>query len=122
MFEEPIKAEPPAGEQLIMRPATKADLDSMTWIVEAGFPDCPRVPAALIIYGSGQEWCMKGISTPEKYASLVVTAPVPFASGKRVVHKPTSIGVWDVAIETKPTGGDLTAQMPILNILGPTLG
>lgn len=52
------------------------------------------------------EGYLNSISTQlEKYVSLVITAPVPVDSGKRVVHKPTSIGVWDVVIKTKPTSG-----------------
>jgi hypothetical protein len=112
---EPIKPEPSVGQQLIMRPATKADLDSITWVVEAGFPDdpgCPyKYPYRTQYPDDFWKWTRvqyeEYLSQPEKYVSLVVTVPVLIDDGKRFVHKPISIAVWDVAVGIKSTGSGL---------------
>ncbi|KAJ5800681.1 uncharacterized protein N7518_002749 [Penicillium psychrosexuale] len=97
---ESINAQP-TGEHLIMRPSTRADLDSITCVVEAGFPDDLGCPYKFPYRAKYPEY----IDQPEKYISLVVTAPVSL--GKEVVQKPISIGIWDVAGETKSAGGGL---------------
>jgi hypothetical protein len=95
----PINTECLVGEPLIMRLATKADLDSITWVVEAGFPDDTGCPYKFPCRGKHPEDFWKWtrveyeeyLNQPEKYVSLVVTAPVPADDGNGVVHKPISI-------------------------------
>ncbi|KAK7429715.1 hypothetical protein QQZ08_003741 [Neonectria magnoliae] len=99
-------------DALVMRPATKADLNAITWIVKHGFPDDPgctyKFPYRDEYPEDSWKWTRleyeEYLSQPEKFATLVVTAPV--ASDGGVVHQPISIGVWDVAVETKSKGGD----------------
>ncbi|KAJ5115859.1 hypothetical protein N7456_000207 [Penicillium angulare] len=117
MDEESVKAEPPArnSEQLIMRPATKADLDSITWIVEGGFPDDPgcsyKYPYRAEYPADFWKWTRREyeeyLDQPEKYVTLVTTAPVSVDGGKTVTHKPVSLAVWDISVETKSNGSDL---------------
>jgi len=112
---EPIKTEPLVGEQLIMRPATKADLDSITWIVEGGFPDDPgctyKFPYRTEFPGDFRKWTWiqyeEYLNQPEKYATLVTTAPVLVDGGKRVIHKPVSLAVWDIAVKVESRGGGM---------------
>lgn len=108
-----METKPIDGERLSMRPATKADLDSITWIVEGGFPDDPgcsyKFPYRAEHLGDFRKWTRvqyeEYLNQPEKYATLVTTAPVSVDGGKRVIHKPVSLAVWDMAVETDSTGG-----------------
>ncbi|KAF4470351.1 gnat family [Fusarium albosuccineum] len=104
---------PPVHEPLSIRWATKADLDAITWVVQYGFPDDPgctyKFPRRDEFPEDFWKWTRleydEYLDQPEKFATLVVTAPVPSDTGA-VVDRPISIGVWDVAPETKATGGD----------------
>ncbi|OTB09305.1 hypothetical protein M426DRAFT_315877 [Hypoxylon sp. CI-4A] len=86
-----------------MRAATKADLDAITWIVVGGFPDDPgcnyKFPYRTEYPDDFRKWTRleyEGyLNQPDKYASLVTTAPV-LAEG-RVIQKPIAIGIWDVS-------------------------
>jgi len=102
-------------EPLAIRPATKADLDGITRVVEAGSQDDPschyKYPFRASYPDDFWKWTRleyeEYLNQPEKYASLVVTAPVSGTDGK-VDDKIIAIGVWDLAVETKSTGGGET--------------
>jgi len=87
------------------------DLDSTGWIVKYGFPDGQGCDYKFP-YRDGHpdgflSWtrqeCKEYLEQPEKFTFLVVTAPV--VEDDVVVHKPIALGVWDIATETKSTGG-----------------
>ncbi|KAF4470357.1 gnat family [Fusarium albosuccineum] len=100
-------------EALSIRWATKADLKDITWVIEHGFPDDPgctyKFPQRKEFPKDFRKWTKleyeEYLDQHNKFATLVVTAPVLSDTGA-VVDRPISIGVWDVAPETKPTGGD----------------
>ncbi|KAF4987083.1 hypothetical protein FDECE_15606 [Fusarium decemcellulare] len=104
---------PPVHEPLSIRWATKADLDAITWVVQHGFPDDPgctyKFPRRDEFPEDFWKWTRleydEYLNQPDKFVTLVVTAPVPSDTGA-VVDRPISIGVWDVAPETKAAGGD----------------
>ncbi|KAK7414081.1 hypothetical protein QQX98_007024 [Neonectria punicea] len=99
-------------DTLAIRPANKADLNAITWIIKHGFPDDPGCTYKFPYRDESPEDFWKWtrleyeeyLDQPEKFATLVVTAPV--TSDGQVVHQPISVGVWDVAVETKSKGGD----------------
>ncbi|KAF2746991.1 acyl-CoA N-acyltransferase [Sporormia fimetaria CBS 119925] len=98
---------------LHLRPATKDDLDDLTEVARAGFPDDPefdyRFPYRHEYPGDNYKWIRKEyeeyLDQPEKYAVLVVTAPTLVDSGHcdRVI----ALAVWDISICTPHRGGDL---------------
>jgi hypothetical protein len=100
-----------AGEPLVLRPATMADLDSIVWIVKYGFPDDPgcdyKFPYRHEHLDDFLKWTRQEykeyLEQPEKFVFLVVAAPV--VEDDVIVHKPIALGVWDTATETKSTGG-----------------
>jgi len=101
-----------ARAPLTLRSATKADLDPITRVVQAGFPDDPgcnyKFPYRHEYPEDFWKWTRleyeEYLDQPEKFAVNVVTAPVT-AFGGVVFQEPIAIGVWDVAVETKSTGG-----------------
>lgn len=106
---------PSTVEGPIMRQATKADLDAITWVNEASFPDdpgCPyKFPHRAEYPDDFRKWSRiqyeEYFNQPKKYITFVVTVPVLDDDGKCVVHKPISFAVWDMAVETKSTGGGM---------------
>ncbi|KAM5343251.1 hypothetical protein ACJ41O_014217 [Fusarium nematophilum] len=100
-------------EPLAIRAATPADLDAITWIVKAGFPDDPgctyKFPYRDQYPDDFWRWTRleyaEYLDQPDKFATLVVTAPVAGAD-RRIIQQPVSIAVWDLAVEIKSKGGD----------------
>ncbi|KAL8834336.1 MAG: hypothetical protein Q9170_003790 [Blastenia crenularia] len=98
--------------ELSLRTATEADLDELTQVAQAGFPDDPewnyRFPNRRK-YPEDNWKCIRReyeeyLAQPEKYVVLVVTAPVK--SSERLISKVIALAVWDISILTKQTGGD----------------
>lgn len=98
---------------LVLRAATKADLDAITRIIVAGFPDDPgcdyKFPYRHQYPDDFWYWTRleyeEYLDQPAKFASLVVTAPVTQDDGDEVSHVPIAVGIWDIAPETKSIGG-----------------
>jgi hypothetical protein len=101
-----------ARDPLTFRTATKADLDGITRVVQAGFPDDPgcnyKFPYRHEHPEDFWKWTRleyeEYLDQPEKFSVNVVTAPVTQLDGT-VIDEPIAIGVWDIAVETKSTGG-----------------
>lgn len=100
------------AERLILRTASKADLDDIASVAQAAFPDDPgwnyRFPYRKE-YPEDNWKCTRNeheeyLDQPDKYAVLVVTATVKTDS--KVKSKPIAIAVWDISVLTKSTGGD----------------
>lgn len=99
----------PAETRLAMRPATKADLDAITEVLKAGFPDDPgcdyKFPKRDQYPDDFWKWTRREyesyLDQPEKFATFVVTA-----TENGLLDEPIAIGVWDIAVETKAKGGD----------------
>lgn len=97
-----------------MRPATKADLDAITEVARAGFPDDPgcnyKFPYRDEYPKDFWKWTRleyeEYLNQPGKFAVLVVTTPVARADG--ISNDTIAIGVWDIAVETKSTGGGIS--------------
>ncbi|KAI1122725.1 acyl-CoA N-acyltransferase [Nemania abortiva] len=97
---------------LVLRAATKADLDTMVEIVQAAFPDDPgcnyKFPYRAEHPHDFRKWTRveyeEYLEQPKKFAVLLVTAPV--ASGDIIVQRPVAIGVWDIAVNVESKGGD----------------
>lgn len=96
-----------------MRAAVKDDLDSITRVVVAGLADdtgCDyRFPYRHENADDFWKWTRleyeEYLNQPEKFVSLVVTAPIE--AGTDIINQVVAIGVWDVAVETKSTGGGM---------------
>jgi len=106
-----------------LRPATKADLDAITGVVRAGFPDDPgcnyKFPYRDEFPDDFWKWTRlqyeEYLDQPEKFAVLVATTtPAEVAAlkpddGRRINEnlKPLviALAVWDMAVQIKPTGG-----------------
>ncbi|KAF2810817.1 acyl-CoA N-acyltransferase [Mytilinidion resinicola] len=99
--------------KLTLRLATKADLDDITKVAQAGFPDDPefdyRFPERKKYPEDNWKWTRQEyeeyIDQPEKFAVLVVTAPVE--SDGETANKPISLAVWDMSVLTNSKGGNL---------------
>jgi hypothetical protein len=106
------------GEPLQIRPATSSDLDSIVWIVENGFPDDPgcdyKFPHRDQYPEDFRKWTRQEykeyLEQPAKFAFLLVTSPV--VEDDVIIHKPIALGVWDIAPETKSTGGGESGPKP----------
>lgn len=93
-----------SGEPLILRRATKDDLDDITWIVRDGSPDDPgtdyRFPYRDKYPADFWKWTRveyeEYFDRPDKLVVLVVTAPI--LDDGQTIHQPVSVGVWDVAV------------------------
>lgn len=104
---------PTVANSLILRKATKADLDDITRVAQAGFPDDPefnyRFPHRDKWPEDSWKWTRREyegyIEQPEKFAVLVVTASV--ATNGKAADRPIALAVWDLAVLTEPTGGGL---------------
>ncbi|KAI5921283.1 acyl-CoA N-acyltransferase [Camillea tinctor] len=99
-------------KDFLVREATEADLNDITEIVKAGFPDDPGCDYKYPYRGDNEEdfrkWTQREyeeyLNQPEKYCVLVVTAPQ--RSEDAVIQKPISFGVWDCAVEIRSKAGD----------------
>lgn len=95
-----------------MRTATKADLNAITNIIWAGFPDDPgcdyKFPYRHEYEDDFRQWTSaeygEYIEQPEKFAVHVVDAPFT-GEGGASFSEPIAIGVWDTAALTDSTGG-----------------
>lgn len=112
--------EPPSGP-INVRAADKQDLDAITGIVKAGFPDDPgcdyKYPYRDKYPDDFWEWTRREyeeyINQPDKFAVLVATQPVAAdASGSAAdqgpslqLDRPIAYAVWDMAVDKESTGG-----------------
>ncbi|KAI8626342.1 hypothetical protein F5Y19DRAFT_227121 [Xylariaceae sp. FL1651] len=103
------------NEGLRLRFATKADLDDLTNIAQAGFPDDPewdyRFHHRDKYPEDNRKWTRieyeEYLDQPEKYTVLLATLPadqVDDATRTRPV--PIALAVWDVSVTTESRGGD----------------
>lgn len=93
-----------------MRKATKNDLDAITRVIQAGFPDDPgcnykfpyrdKYPEDFWKYTRRQY--EEYLEQPEKFAFNVVTVTNEEAG---LDDLPIAIGVWDIAVHIKAKGG-----------------
>lgn len=103
------------GDGLTLRAARKGDLDAITRIVQAGFPDDPgcdyKFPYRYQYLDDFRYWTRleyeEYLDQPEKFAVLVVTTPAAEQgeAANEPADEPIAIGVWDIAVETNSTGG-----------------
>lgn len=99
------------AKRLILRTASKADLDDTASVAQAAFPvDAEwnyRFPYRKEYPEDNCKWTRNEyedyLDQPDKYAVLVVTATVKTDS--KVKSKPIAIAVWDISVLTKSTGG-----------------
>jgi ribosomal protein S18 acetylase RimI-like enzyme len=95
----------------IIRTARLTDLDAITRVAQAGFPDDPefnyRFPYRLEYPKDHWKWTRceyEGyLKQPEKYA--VVVAATPDAE-----DKPVAVSVWDIAVKITSTGGGIISD------------
>jgi hypothetical protein len=121
MDDTPLPPPPAAIEanKLTLRAATKADLDDITDVVQAGFPDDPewdyRFPYSEKYPEDNRKWTRREydeyLEQPDKYAVLAATAPVE-TDGK-TSSKVIALAVWDISVLTKSTGG---GKQPSYNV------
>lgn len=102
----------PRVEELRLRVATKLDLDEITRVVQAGFPDDPefnyRFPYRDRYPEDNWTWVRKEyeeyIEQPSKFAVMVITTPVGSDSGG-VADRVVALAVWDMSTTQKAIGG-----------------
>ncbi|KAF3768123.1 hypothetical protein M406DRAFT_253529 [Cryphonectria parasitica EP155] len=110
------KAEAPSGP-ISIRPADKKDLDNITDIVKAGFPDDPgcdyKYPFRDKYPDDFWKWTRRDheayIDQPEKFVVLVATQPVAGderGQDQTIVDRPIAYAVWDTAVNTKARSRD----------------
>lgn len=100
-------AQPHLRYDLVLRAATRDDLDDITRIVQAGFPDDPEVnyrfPHREQYPADYMEWTRKEyenyLDQPKKFVVHLIEAPSE--SDGEVVMKPAALAVWDIAVLTK---------------------
>lgn len=100
---------PPSS--IAIRAATKTDLDDITRIAQAAFPDDPefnyRFPYRNKYPEDNWKWTRleyeEYLDQPEKYGTLIATAPVQ--SENQVSHRAIALAVWDLSVCTKSKGG-----------------
>lgn len=103
---------PGEADSLMLRKAVHDDLEAITTVAQKGFPDDPEwdynFPFAKEYPEDNRKWTLLEYKTyldhPEKYAVLVVSAPVKNENGD-TVHEPISVAVWDMAVLKKAPGG-----------------
>jgi hypothetical protein len=102
-------------ETLTMRAATKADLDGITEVVQAGFHGDNKHRSYGYPYRHDYpddywKWTRleyeEYLDQPDKFVVLVVTAMIS-GDGSEVDDRVIAIGVWDVAVNTRQTGGGI---------------
>ncbi len=101
------------SNELILRRATKADLDDITRVAQAGFPDDPefnyRFPYRHKFPEDNWKWTRREyaeyLEQPQKFAVLVVTAPV--VEDGRTRDRPIALAVWDMAVLKESTSGGI---------------
>lgn len=113
-----------------IRAAEKDDLDAITGIVKAGFPDDPgcdyKYPHRHEYSDDFWKWTRREyeeyIDQPDKFAVLVATQLVAAdASGsgigqsQAVFDRPIAYAVWNMAVDTERAGGGAhsTARLPV---------
>ena len=104
---------PVGADNLTLRTATKADLDGLTRVAQAGFPDDPewnyRFPHRKEFPEDNWKWTRREyeeyLDQPEKYAVLVVTLKAAVEIDGKVESKLAALAVWDISVLTESTGG-----------------
>ncbi len=102
-----------------IRPATKDDLDAVTWVAKAGFPDDPGCNYRFLYRHQYPDDFWKWtrleyeefLNQSEKFAVLAAT--VAAYDGVRSVDKPVAVGQWDVAVKINSTGGGKTLYQAV---------
>lgn len=101
----------PKAEELHLRLADQDDLDQITDVAQAAFPDDPefnyRFPYRDKYPEDNRKWVRKEyeeyLAQPEKYAVLVAT--VPKKCDGKVVKRVVALAVWDINVLAESTGG-----------------
>lgn len=122
-----------AASNVIVNLATINDLDDLTRIAQAGFPDDPefdyRFPYRKQFPEDNWEWTKQEykeyLKQPDKYAVLLATIPLIEEEDKKE-HKlersrpiPVALAVWDVQVNTASSGGGLSSfPAPCCSLLG----
>ena len=96
---------------LSLRAATMADLDDITKVAQAGFPDDPewnyRFPYREEYPKDNWKWTRREyeeyLAQPDKYAVILVTALVEKEG--QFMQKTAAIAVWDMSVLTQPASG-----------------
>ena len=104
MFGQPNDRFPGA---LAIRPTTLADLDSLTDIAQAGFPDDPewnyQFPYRGDYPNDNWKWTRKEYeeyeNQPDEYTVFLATIPATES-----YCKPIALAVWDMSVTTESTG------------------
>ncbi|KAK4145294.1 acyl-CoA N-acyltransferase [Dichotomopilus funicola] len=98
----------PPDRRLTLRKATLADLDDLTTVAQAGFPDDPefdyRFPFRHEFPEDNRYWVHQEyreyLEQPDKYAVVVITA-------EDNDNRPVALSVWDLNVTIPHQGGDL---------------
>jgi len=96
----------PPDKRLTVRKATLADLDDITTVAQAGFPDDPefnyRFPLRHEYPEDNRHWVRQEyreyLEQPDKYAVVVITA-------EDNDNRPVALSVWDLKVLTPHQGG-----------------
>jgi hypothetical protein len=102
--------------------ATLRDLDDVTKLAQAGFPDDPefdyRFPKRHEFPEDNWEWTKREyegyLNQPDKYAVLLATLPTVCQGHdvERTRPTPIALAVWDVSVTTESKGGGLSSFLP----------
>ncbi|KAH7377964.1 acyl-CoA N-acyltransferase [Cadophora sp. MPI-SDFR-AT-0126] len=95
-----------------LRKADKSDLEDITTVAQAGFPDDPefdyRFPKRDKYPEDNRKWIKREyqayIEQPEKFTVMIVTTPVE--KDGQVASQAIALAVWDISVLTEATGGD----------------
>ena len=107
---------------LVLRAATSDDLDSLTRIVQVGFPDDPEVnyrfPKREQYPEDYYEWTRKEyqgyLGQPKTY--VVHLIEIADESDGKVVMKPAALAVWDIAVLTQANGSGTSKSLDVAAI------
>lgn len=112
---------PRLHDGLVLRPATKDDLDDVFEIVRTGFPDGPEVdprfPYRKQYPEDYEKWTRVEyehyLEQDKKFVFHVIEAPTGTAD--KVTRKTIALAVWDVAVLTKANGTGMPCTTEIFD-------
>ena len=110
----PDKHAPEPDGKFTLRKANKSDLEDITTVAQAGFPDDPefdyRFPKRDKYPEDNRKWIRREyqayLEQPEKFTVMIITTPVE--KDGQVASRAIALAVWDMAVLTEATGGGET--------------
>tara|TARA_R110002060_G_scaffold15727_12_gene21975 strand:- start:2066 stop:2506 length:441 start_codon:yes stop_codon:yes gene_type:complete len=110
------KHAPEPDGKFTLRKADKSDLEDITTVAQAGFPDDPefdyRFPKRDKYPEDNRKWIKREyqayLEQPEKFTVMIITTPVE--RDGQVASRAIALAVWDMAVLTEATGGGETSS------------